>query len=132
MRHNHDEEFHMMIGTEIDQINPDDFYQTVGEEVEVVTRDKLTLIKLHTSLVALGIDEVKKSPHDIHLQFHVLNLLDYLFANLLPVPSLLNLVMRRQTGSRPRGLSHSVPANDVASQEHRGGAPQSTFFDLES
>lgn len=96
----------------------------------MITRDKLTLIKLHTSLVALGMEEVKKNPHDIHLQFHVLNLLDYLFANLLPVPSLLNLVMRRQQWSRPRGLSHSVPANEVASQEHRG-APQSSFFDLE-
>ncbi len=95
LRANHELDFQMMIGTDIDQINPDDFYQTLVEEVEVITKDKLTLIKLHTSLIQVGMDEVKKNPSDIHLQFHVLNLLDYLFSNLLPVPSLLNLIMKR-------------------------------------
>ena len=92
-----EDEFNLIIGTDIDQINPDDYYQTIGEELEYISLDRLILVKLHISLINVGMEELKRiggSSSNVHMQFHVLNLLDYLYANLLPVPSLLNLIMR--------------------------------------
>ena len=65
--------------------------EEVCDEVEVINKEKLILIKLHTRLIRVAID---KRECDVHLQFYALNLIDNLFANLMPVPNLLNLIMK--------------------------------------
>ncbi len=70
-----------------------------ADEVEVINADRLILIKIFTSLVKLSTDafskkQINNQMGDVNLQFHTLNMLDNLFANLLPVPNLLNIFMR--------------------------------------
>ena len=79
-----------MIGTtDIDHLN-EDVVQTISDEVDVINSDRLILIRVYMSLTKLAID---KANNDVHMQFHALNMLDNLFANLMPVPSLLSHVM---------------------------------------
>ena len=60
----------------------------------------------------------------MHLQFSVLNLLDNLFSNLLPIPSMLNMILKFYTnalsgsgGSRPRIMSNSILSSSAAQSE---------------
>lgn len=65
----------------------------------------------------------------MHLQFAALNLLDNLFSNLLPIPSLMNMIMKyfndanrelMANGPRPRILSNSILSQSVAQSEIGG------------
>jgi hypothetical protein len=65
----------------------------------------------------------------VHLQFAGLNLLDNLFSNLLPIPSLMNMIMKyfndanrelMANGPRPRILSSSIISQSAAQSEIGG------------
>lgn len=106
-------------------------------------------------MIRLAIEKQQKS-QDVNMQFHVLNLIDYLFANLLPVPSVFNLIMKYHLQSarnfnnyqhrtnnnlnahRPRLMSHSAHSNAnefVNLEDVRNGVRnnngKSSYFDLE-
>jgi hypothetical protein len=100
-----------IIGTDIDNLNAEvyDEENTFCDEVDVINSDRLILIRIHISLIKLAIDTYQKKPQgsgDVHLQFHALNLMDNLFSNLLPVPSLLNVFMKHYNLSLNLPQSH--------------------------
>jgi|LauGreDrversion4_2_1035121.scaffolds.fasta_scaffold124209_1 hypothetical protein len=71
-------------------------------------------------------EEFQKQHGQVHLQFSVLNLLDNLFSNLLPIPSMLNMILKFYAnalksnsggGSRPRIMSNSILSSSAAQSE---------------
>lgn len=81
------------MGTDLgDHINEDEV--PLIDDVEVLNKDRLLLVKIHTSLIKFATEEFTKQPGQVHLQFAALNLLDYLFSNLLPIPSLTNMIIK--------------------------------------
>ena len=112
-----------IMGTDLgDHINEED--TPLLDEVEVLNSDRLVLIKIYTNLIKLAIDEQHNQTDQVHMQFSALNLLDNLFSNLLPIPSLSNMIIKFYTnsllyqvgsnGARPRIMSNSVLSSSAA------------------
>ena len=132
-----DDEF--IMGTDIDREVDEE--SPVVDEVEVLNSDRLILVRIHTTLIKLCLERYSRTP-DVHLQFHALNLLDFLFANLLPVPSLLNTVMKYHhtqvlglhSAQQPRArmMSHSVNSSgSEMGREARNAQRDGVYYDLE-
>lgn len=118
-----------IMGTDLeDHINEDEL--PLIDDVEVLNKDRLLLIKIHTNLAKLAMDTYQAQPgNQVHLQFAALNLLDNLFSNLLPIPSLMNMIMKyfndanrelMGNGPRPRILSNSILSQSAAQSEIGG------------
>lgn len=95
---------------DIDNLNGevDDDDQIFSDEVEVINSNRSVLIKLHMALIKQANERYFRTfrnggTADVQMHFYALNLLDYLFANLLPIPSLFNMTMKQLmlTSGRP-------------------------------